>query len=289
MPLVRCALHMSPAVLASDACSIVHDPHVQIVQSRRFTRLFHVYAASDVLTGPISESTCLATHLRAICIKQVLGENALLARVLLEGVGVFARALGARCRADGRLMYTVLIPALERMADPCPSVSAAAAAAIGSLCVHGGYSTFNELVSLLLLPLSAHFGPAGKHGSVPWLHLLCGRYGLSKSAESVNLGTAALQVRGNADYIVDGLCRQLRHLENHPRCCTPSVLLKAIFKSKSVHAGGLCKAGATIITTPYHERSSAFLPLRHTAGNVQVIRHSRLCRQNQPLWLQRAS
>ena len=74
---------------------------------------------------------------------QVLGENALLARVLLEGVvGVFARALGARCRADGRLMYTVLIPVLERMADPCPSVSAAAAAAIGSLCAHGGYSTF---------------------------------------------------------------------------------------------------------------------------------------------------
>lgn len=28
----------------------------------------------------------------------------------------------------------------------------------------------------------------------------------------------AFQVRGNADYIVDGLCRQLRHLEDHPRC-----------------------------------------------------------------------
>ena len=26
-----------------------------------------------------------------------------------------------------------------------------------------------------------------------------------------------MQVRGNADYIVDGLCRQLRHLESHPR------------------------------------------------------------------------
>ncbi len=26
------------------------------------------------------------------------------------------------------------------------------------------------------------------------------------------------QVRGNADYIVDGLCRQLRHLEDHSRC-----------------------------------------------------------------------
>ena len=108
---------------------------------------------------------------------QVLGENSLLARVLLEGVGVFARALGTRCRADGRLMYTVLIPVLERMADPCPSVSAAAAAALGSLCVHGGYSTFDELVSPLLLPLSACLRPVGKPGWMPWLHLLCGSMG----------------------------------------------------------------------------------------------------------------
>ena len=146
----------------------------------------------------------------------MLGENALLARVLLEGVGGFARALGARCRADGRLMYTVLIPVLERMADPCPSVSAAAAAAIGSLCAHGGYSTFDELVCHLLLPLSAYVGPVGKHACMPWLLLLCGRYGQVESAD--DLGTALLQVRGNADYIVDGLCRQLRHLKNHPRC-----------------------------------------------------------------------
>ena len=124
-----------------------------------------------------SESAFLASHLRAACALQVLGENALLARVLLEGVGGFARALGTRCRADGRLMYTVLIPVLERMADPCPSVSAAAAAAIGSLCAHGGYSTFDELVCHLLLPLSAYVGPVGKHACMPWLLLLCGRYG----------------------------------------------------------------------------------------------------------------
>ena len=120
----------------------------------------------------VSESTCPASHLRAYSTLQVLGENALLARVLLEGVGVFARALGARCRADGRLMYTVLIPVLERMADPCPSVSAAAAAAIASLCMHGGFSTFDELVRHLLLPLSAQLRPAGKHGQMPMLHPL---------------------------------------------------------------------------------------------------------------------
>ena len=101
----------------------------------------------------------------------MLGENALLTRVLLEGVGVFACALGMRCRSNGRLMYTVLIPVLERMADPCPSVSAAAAAAIASLCVHSGYSTFDELVRHLLLPLSAQVRPAGMHGQVPMLHL----------------------------------------------------------------------------------------------------------------------
>lgn len=76
----------------------------------------------------------------------MLGENALLARVLLEGVGAFSRALRGRYRASGRLMYAVLIPLLERLADPCPSVSAAAAAAVGSLCVHSGYASFDELV-----------------------------------------------------------------------------------------------------------------------------------------------
>ena len=80
---------------------------------------------------------------------QVLGENALLARVLLESVGSFARALGMRYRQNGRLMYTVLIPVLERLADPCPSVSAAAGAAMGSLCLHSGYSSFTELVGTL--------------------------------------------------------------------------------------------------------------------------------------------
>lgn len=29
---------------------------------------------------------------------------------------------------------------------------------------------------------------------------------------------------GNADYVVDGLCRQLRHLDEHPRCAMPARL-----------------------------------------------------------------
>ena len=82
----------------------------------------------------------------------MLGENALLARVLLEGMGAFARALGRRYRESGRLMYTVLIPLLERLADPCPSVSAAAAAVIGSFCMHCGYPSFDELVHPRTIP-----------------------------------------------------------------------------------------------------------------------------------------
>ena len=76
----------------------------------------------------------------------MIAENAVLARALLEGIGAFAHALGRRFAAGGRLMYTVLIPLLERLADPCPSVASSAAAAVGSLCLHSGYSSLEHLV-----------------------------------------------------------------------------------------------------------------------------------------------
>ncbi len=75
-----------------------------------------------------------------------MGENAVLARALVEGVGVCAQALGPAFAVGGRCMYTVLIPLLERLADPSPSVSAAAWAAVGSICIHCGYSSFEHLV-----------------------------------------------------------------------------------------------------------------------------------------------
>ena len=80
------------------------------------------------------------------CPVQVLAENALLARALLEGIGAFGRALGRRYAAGGRLMFTILIPALERLADPCPSVASAASAAVASICLHCGYAGLEELV-----------------------------------------------------------------------------------------------------------------------------------------------
>ncbi|CAL8470133.1 g9675 [Coccomyxa elongata] len=123
----------------------------------------------EPLWGVITSTETSQHESDASLTPQVLAQNAVLAKALLEGVGAFARALGHRFAAGGRLMYTVLIPLLERLADPCPSVASSAAAAVGSLCLHSGYSGLEDLV------------------------------------------------RENADYIVDGLCRQLRHLDSHPR------------------------------------------------------------------------
>lgn len=167
---------------------------------------------------------------------QVLGENALLARVLLEGVGSFARALGMRYRRNGRLMYTVLIPVLERLADPCPSVSAAAGAAMGSLCLHSGYSSFNELVGVLSTAASFSSCPASPSHRVLALSppmiiptaFACTLYTCSQGRSELCMNSKmwGMQVRGNADYIVDGLCRQLRHLESHPRYGTALIRLQ---------------------------------------------------------------
>eukprot|EP00891_Asterochloris_glomerata_P002860 jgi/Astpho2/2860/fgenesh1_pg.00050_%23_118_t len=97
-----------------------------------------------------------------------VGVNAMLVRSCLEAVGTLARALQGGLTSNGRLLRAVLLPVLERLSDPCASVASSAAAAISSLCFHGGYATFGQLVA------------------------------------------------ANADYIVDGLCKQLRRLSDHP-------------------------------------------------------------------------
>ena len=95
----------------------------------------------------------------------------------LEAVGTLARALQGGLTCNGRLLRAVLLPVLERLTDPCSSVAASAAAAISSLCFHGGYATFGQLVA------------------------------------------------ANADYIVDGLCKQLRRLSDHPMSVLDSCVL----------------------------------------------------------------
>ncbi|KAL3144083.1 hypothetical protein ABBQ32_003877 [Trebouxia sp. C0010 RCD-2024] len=119
----------------------------------------------------------LATHLDADAAgpgndhltPQVLGENAVLIRAMLEAVGVFARVLGPRFVSSGVILRKVLLLLLERLGDPCPSVASSAAAALGVLCLHCGYPSRRALLA------------------------------------------------ENADYLVDGLCRQLRSLDSHPR------------------------------------------------------------------------
>lgn len=104
------------------------------------------------------------------CQLQVLGENAVLMRAVLEAVGVFAGVLGPRFASSGVILRKVLLVMLERLADPCPSVGASAAAALGAVCLHCEYPSRQALLA------------------------------------------------ANADYLVDGLCRQLRSLQSHPRC-----------------------------------------------------------------------
>ena len=114
----------------------------------------------------------LSAHTLLHALTQVLGENAVLIRAVLEAVGTFARMLGSRMASNGLILRKVLLLLLERLADPCPSVAASAGAALGALCLHCGYPSRQALLS------------------------------------------------DNADYLVDGLCRQLRLLESHPRSVT---------------------------------------------------------------------
>ena len=54
---------------------------------------------------------------------QVLGENAMLARVLLEAVGAIARSVGSRFAATGGQLRAVLLPSLERLGERCSVVT----------------------------------------------------------------------------------------------------------------------------------------------------------------------
>jgi hypothetical protein len=127
------------------------------------------------------------SHAAALLL-QVLGANALLLRSLIDCVGTAARCAGpAFCSGSStRLLRTSLLPLLERLADPCPLVSSAAAGALDSICRHSGYP----------------------------------------------LGLSQL-VGANADYVVDGVCRQLRALQAHPRA---PQLLAALLREAGVSA-----------------------------------------------------
>lgn len=81
------------------------------------------------------------------CLRQVVGENIVLARALLEAVGVFATSVGARYAASGVLLRIVLLPVLERLGDPAAAVASSAAAAFGCICRSSGYRGLPDLVA----------------------------------------------------------------------------------------------------------------------------------------------
>eukprot|EP00887_Chlorella_sp_A99_P000587 scaffold17.g587.t1 len=71
---------------------------------------------------------------------QQLGCNALLQRAAAECCGAAARALGPRFASCGRLLRTVLLPLLEKLAAPAPLAAAGARAALSSIACWGGYA-----------------------------------------------------------------------------------------------------------------------------------------------------
>lgn len=78
--------------------------------------------------------------------RQELGENALLARVLLEAIGSFARAVGP-AYSNGSLLRTALLPFLEKLGDASPGVAATAEVALRAVCFQCGYAGLSELVA----------------------------------------------------------------------------------------------------------------------------------------------
>ena len=130
---------------------------------------------------------------------QQLGCNALLLKAALEGCGTAARALGQRFTLTGRMLRAALLPLLEKLGkEGGPRVS----------CRWGGGPSLESLSTLPLhshSPLPAADGTqivcAAAQAAVASICQWCG-YG----------GSLQRLVASNADYVVDGMCRQLRQV-----------------------------------------------------------------------------
>ena len=83
----------------------------------------HVNAWPGMSATPRAQCKNLSSQIDSDSNPQVLGENVMLLRVLLESVGAAARAAGPRFASSGRLLRTVLLPTLERLgAQRAPTV-----------------------------------------------------------------------------------------------------------------------------------------------------------------------
>lgn len=122
--------------------------------------------------------------------------NAVLQRTMLHCIGTCARAVGPRCARNGRILRAILIPLFEKVADPCPLVSVPALTALHCIVYYCGYSNT-------------------EHGN------------------NLEQGMRRL-VTENSDYIIDGLCLQLRRPDKHPRA---PQLFAALLKEGGVAPG----------------------------------------------------
>jgi hypothetical protein len=133
-----------------------------------------------------------------------LGENAMLARGLLDAAGCLALALGQRIARSGRVRRALLLPLLERAPDSSPPVASAAAAALAALVSAAGYATLGDLAAAdadyLVDALCRQLRDLDAHPTAPALLAALLRSSgvapalLPAMAEPVR---AALQVRGN--------------------------------------------------------------------------------------------
>lgn len=130
-----------------------------------------------------------------------------LIQVLVEGIGVFGQSLGKTFEDEGYLAL-VLYPLLEKLASTNSNVSYAADLALRTICYHSGYLSVSDTSAGMILLRYANFE-------------LSNAILLVSDKTFIQMQVKELVIQ-NADYVVDSLCRQLRHLELHPHA--PSLL-----------------------------------------------------------------
>ena len=127
-------------------------------------------------------------------------ENAFLARLVMEGVGVVAETCGEGyvAAASSAFLPAVLCPLLQRLGDPATGVSDCAAEVLRVIALEGGFDGRDDADEDETRAREKDGHREGGTGDAP--------------ASS----PVARLVAANADYVVDMLSRHLRHLDDHP-------------------------------------------------------------------------
>lgn len=220
----------------------------------------------------------------------MLGENALLARALAEAVGGIARALGPAMAR--RLLRTVLLPLLERLAEPCGLVAGAAGDALDSVCAHCGCvgvcTTLAHTHTRTHRAMHAACGPqpVPSHAPPPPPPLLHAptrtphpplRRCMQPPPRTRRYhGSLRALLSANADFVVDALCAQLRDLNAHPRA---PLLLAALLRRSGGVAPHMLPLMAEPMQAALRVRPSCGVPLLCThAAHARMHVHARNAR-----------